>query len=116
MEKTSGPSGVGGLTAGPAKLAGLVDYQAGAVVSREILRKAGGTVTLFAFDQGQGLGEHTAPYDALVHVLAGEAEVSISSGRALRLNEGEIVIMLADEPHSVAAPEKCRMLLVMIRS
>lgn len=96
-------------------LADLVDYQPEAVVSRTVVDKRTGTVTLFAFDKGQGLSEHTAPFDALVYVLDGEAEVVIS-GKALRVKQGEMVIMPANEPHALRAVEKFKMLLVMIRS
>ena len=93
----------------------LVDYQTGAVVSREIIRKETGTVTLFAFDKGEGLSEHTAPFDALVQVIEGEAEVIIS-GIKNRVKVGEMVIMPAGEPHALNAPEKFKMVLTMIRS
>ncbi len=97
------------------KLAGLLDYQEGSVVSRTIIDKKTGTVTLFAFDEGQGLSEHTAPFDALVHVLDGEAEIVIS-GKAHRVKEGDMLIMPADEPHALKAVTKFKMVLVMIRS
>jgi len=96
-------------------LAGLIDYQPGAVVSRTILEKPAGTVTLFAFDRGQGLSEHTAPFDALVQVLEGEAEIAIS-GKPFRLGTGEFIVMPADEPHALQAVERFKMLLTMIRS
>ena len=98
-----------------AKLADLLHYQEEAIVSRTIVDKNTGTVTLFAFDKGQALSEHTAPFDALVHVLDGEAEVTIS-GKALLLKEGDMVIMPANEPHALRAVNKFKMLLVMIRS
>ncbi len=97
------------------KLIALVDYQDGAVVSREIINKKAGTVTLFAFDEGQGLSEHTAPFDALVYLLAGEAEIVIS-GKPVRLKEGEMVIMPANKPHALKAVTKFKMILTMIRS
>ena len=97
------------------KLTGLLDYQEGSVVSRTVIDKKTGTVTLFAFDEGQGLSEHTAPFDALVHVLDGEAEIIIS-GKAYRVMEGEMLIMPADKPHALRAVTKFKMLLVMIRS
>ena len=97
------------------KLADLVDYQAGSIVSREIINKKTGTVTLFAFDEGQGLSEHTAPYDALVYLLDGEADITIS-GKTLRLKEGEMVIMPANQPHALKAVTRFKMVLVMIRS
>ena len=94
---------------------GLVDYQAGSVVSRQIVKKPVGTVTLFAFDAGEGLSEHTAPFDALVNVLEGEAEISIS-GQAHRVKAGELIIMPANEPHALKAPVRFKMLLTMIRA
>jgi quercetin dioxygenase-like cupin family protein len=97
------------------KIAELVDYQVGSVVSRELLKKKTGTLTLFAFDAGQGLSEHTAPFDAAVNVLDGVAEVTIS-GRAHTVEAGEVIIMPADKPHSLKANERFKMLLVMIRS
>jgi len=97
------------------RLADLVDYQDGAVVSREIINKKTGTVTLFAFDEGQGLSEHTAPFDALAYILDGEADITIS-GKALRLKEGEMVIMPANQPHALKAVGKFKMILTMIRS
>jgi quercetin dioxygenase-like cupin family protein len=97
------------------RLADLVDYQDGAVVSREIINKKTGTVTLFAFDKGQGLSEHTAPFDALVYILDGEADITIS-GKTLRLKEGEMVIMPANQPHALKAVGKFKMILTMIRS
>lgn len=103
------------LKAKALQLAELVGYQQGAIVSREVISKKVGTVTLFAFDQGQGLSEHTAPFDALVYCLEGRAEVTIS-GRPIRLEHGEMVIMPANEPHALKALEKFKMLLVMIRS
>lgn len=102
------------LTAQPTKLVDLVDYQEGSVVSREITSKKTGTVTLFAFDEGQGLSEHTAPFDALVYCLDGETEVTIS-GNPIRLKRGEIVIMPAHQPHALKAVKKFKMLLIMIR-
>ncbi len=93
----------------------LVSYQPGSVVSRTIVDKDSGTLTLFAFDEGQGLSEHPAPFDAFVYLLDGEAEVVIS-GRPLRLKAGEMVIMPANEPHALKAMQKFKMLLVMIKS
>ncbi len=93
----------------------LVDYQQGSVVSRTLMQKDVGTVTLFAFSEGQGLSEHTAPYDALVHVLEGRAEVIISGTRH-SLVAGEAIVMPADEPHALDAPVDFKMLLTMIRS
>ena len=93
----------------------LVAYQDGSVVSRQIVGATGGTVTLFAFAEGEGLSEHTAPFDALVYILDGETEVVIS-GKALHLKEGEMVIMPANQPHSLRATRAFKMMLVMIRS
>jgi quercetin dioxygenase-like cupin family protein len=97
------------------KLFELVGYQGGSIVSRTLIDKKAGTVTLFAFDRGQGLSEHTAPFDALVVILEGEAEVSIS-GKPFRLGQGEAILMPANEPHAVKAPDRFKMLLVMIRA
>ncbi len=96
------------------KLIDLVNYQEGSVVSREIISKPAGTVTLFAFDADQSLSEHTAPFDALVHLLDGEAEIVIS-GTGLRLKAGEMVIMPANQPHALKAVKKFKMILTMIR-
>jgi quercetin dioxygenase-like cupin family protein len=95
--------------------AALVEYQDGAVVSREVVRGKTGTVTLFAFDRGQGLSEHTAPFDALVHVLDGAAEITIE-GEPYRVGQGEMIIMPAGRPHALFAGEPFKMMLVMIRS
>ena len=97
------------------KVTALVEYQAGAVVSRQITKAEGGNVTLFAFDEGQELSEHTAPFDALVHVLDGEAEIKIS-GKPHTLKVGEAILMPADEPHAVRAVKKFKMLLTMIHA
>jgi quercetin dioxygenase-like cupin family protein len=96
-------------------LSGLIDYQEGSVVSRSIIDKRTGTVTLFAFDENQGLSEHAAPYDAMVYVLDGEAGVTIS-GKPLQLKQGEMTIIPADEPHSLTAKTRFKMLLTMIKS
>ena len=98
-----------------AELVALVNYQKVSVVSRTLIDKDTGTVTLFAFDKGQGLSEHTAPYDALVHILDGEADVVISS-RAHRLAKGEMIIMPANQPHGLKAVKQFKMMLIMIRS
>jgi quercetin dioxygenase-like cupin family protein len=99
----------------PFKLADLVDYQAGSIVSRMLVKKDAGTVTLFAFDKDQGLSEHTAPFDALVYVIEGRTEITIS-GRAMTLETGDTVIMPANDPHAVRAIERFKMLLVMVKS
>jgi quercetin dioxygenase-like cupin family protein len=92
----------------------LLKYQSDAIVSQEIVKKNTGTVTLFAFDKGQGLSEHTAPFDALVYIVDGKAEVMIS-GRPLVVKKGEIIIMPANKPHALKAAQKFKMLLIMIR-
>ncbi len=91
------------------------EYQTDAVVSHEILKAKTGTVTVFAFDEGQALSEHTAPFDALIHVLDGEAEVTIS-GKTHQVRAGEIIIMPANKPHALKAVHRFKMMLVMIRS
>lgn len=93
----------------------LVDYQPGAIVSREIVSQPQGTVTVFAFDEGQQLSEHTAPFDALVLVLDGEAEIRIA-GQSHRVKDGEIILMPANIPHAVKATKPFKMLLILIRS
>lgn len=96
-------------------LSALLDYQDNAVVSREIIKKNTGTVTLFAFDQGQGLSEHTAPFDAAIYVLDGRVRVNIS-GRPHTVGKGQMIIMPANKPHSLKAIRKFKMLLVMLKS
>lgn len=96
-------------------LATMVDYKESSVVSRTLIDKKTGTVTLFAFDKGEGLSEHTAPFDALVNVLDGEAEILIS-GVPFVLGAGEMIIMPADVPHALKAIERFKMMLIMIRS
>ena len=103
------------LMAQAVNLSNLVEYQEGSVVSRTIVDKKTGTVTLFAFDADQGLSEHKAPYDAIVYILNGEADVIIS-GKHVRLKEGEMTIMPANEPHALTALTRFKMLLIMIRS
>jgi quercetin dioxygenase-like cupin family protein len=98
----------------PNSLVDIVNYQEGSVVSKTIIEKKAGTVTLFAFDQGQGLSEHTAPFDALVQVLDGEVEIKIS-GKPFHLKQGDMLIMPANKPHALKAVKKFKMLLTMIR-
>jgi quercetin dioxygenase-like cupin family protein len=98
-----------------AVIASLVSYQTGSVVSRTIIHDRAGTVTLFAFDEGEGLSEHTAPYDALLHLLEGQAEVTIAGNRNL-MEQEEAIILPAGKPHAVQALKKCKILLTMIRS
>ena len=95
-------------------LSDLVKYQENAVVSSEIIKKDAGTVTVFAFDKGQGLSEHTAPFDALVNIIDGQAEFTIS-GKLFTVKKGEMIVMPANKPHSIKAVEKFKMLLVMIK-
>jgi quercetin dioxygenase-like cupin family protein len=97
------------------KLSDLIGYQEGSVVSRTIIDRRTGTVTLFAFDEREGLSEHTAPFDALVYLVEGEAEATIA-GKPILLREGEMVVMPANKPHALRAIRRFKMLLIMIRS
>jgi len=97
------------------RLLKLVDYQDNSVVSKELIKKDKGTVTLFAFDKGQGLSEHTAPFDALVYIFDGKAEITVS-GAPRSVKEGEIIIMPANKPHSLKAIERFKMMLIMVRT
>ena len=99
----------------PTAVTAVVKYQTGAIVSRELLKQKTGSVTLFAFDAGQGLSEHTAPFDALVQVVDGEAEISIA-GRPHRVRAGELILMPAGQPHALKARQRFQMVLVMIRA
>jgi quercetin dioxygenase-like cupin family protein len=96
-------------------MADLVAYQADSVVSRVILKKGTGNVTVFAFDKGQGLSEHTTPFDALVHILDGAAEITVG-GTPHGLRAGEMILMPANVPHALKANERFKMALTMIRS
>ena len=96
-------------------LGSMLDYQENSVVSRALINKDVGTVTLFSFDKGEGLSEHTAPFDALVYVFDGEAEITISNEKFI-LNNGQMIIMPANEPHALKAIEKFKMMLIMIKS
>jgi len=98
----------------PVDLEKLVSYQDGSIVSREIIKKTIGTVTVFAFDKGQGLSEHTAPFDALVYILDGEADIMIA-GQNYAVKKGEMIIMPANKPHALQAGKRFKMMLVMIR-
>jgi quercetin dioxygenase-like cupin family protein len=115
MDKTKNLENIAKLAAETVYLTDLIDYQEGSVVSRTIIDKKAGTVTLFAFDKDEGLSEHTAPYDVLVYILDGETDV-ILSGKPIRLKKGEIMIMPANEPHAVKAFTRFKMLLTMIKS
>jgi quercetin dioxygenase-like cupin family protein len=114
-EDTGLPKDEAGLVSQAKRLPDLVNYQPGAVVSRQVIAKPTGTVTLFAFDKGEGLSEHTAPFDALVEVLEGEVEITISK-QPLTLRQGDAVIMPAGEPHALKALSRFKMLLVMVKS
>ena len=107
------PSEIPGAT--PVPPVTLAGYQEGAVVSRTLLKRGGGTVTLFAFDEGQSLSEHTTPFDALAQVLEGEATITIA-GTPLTVSAGEMVLMPANQSHAVAAARRFKMLLTMIRT
>jgi quercetin dioxygenase-like cupin family protein len=97
------------------QLVDLLQYQDGSIVSRVLLKNKGGTVTLFAFSKGEGLSEHTAPFDALVNVLEGDAKIHIASDE-FRMREGEIITLPANRPHTVTATSDFKMLLIMIRA
>jgi len=109
MEKNKKPS------TQAAKVVDLIEYQEASVVSRTLIDKKAGTVTLFALDEQQGLSEHTAPYDAMVQVIDGEAEIAIS-GKRHHVKEGEMIIMPANKPHALRATRRFKMLLTMIRT
>ena len=103
------------LVAQAMRTVNLADYQKDSIVSRTLIDKNTGTVTFFAFDKGQGLSVHTAPFDALVYLLDGEAEISIS-GKPFSLKQGEMIIMPANEPHALKAVKQFKMILTMIKS
>jgi len=115
MTLSNNKAGKNTLTEQVFTMADLIEYQAGSVVSRTVIDQKTGTLTLFAFAAGQGLSEHTAPFDALVYLLDGEAEIAIA-GKPYRLHQGEMIIMPANKPHALKAIEDFKMLLVMIRS
>lgn len=97
------------------QLLSMVDYKDGSVVSQQITMADAGTVTLFAFDEGKSLAEHTSPFDALVHILEGEAELTLS-GKSYTLKKGDAIIMPGGSPHALMATKKFKMILTMIRS
>ncbi len=97
------------------KIISLAEYQENSIVSRALIDKKTGTVTFFAFDQGQGLSEHVAPFDAVISILEGEAEVAIS-GKIFRLRDGEMIILPAHKPHALKATKKFKMMLTMIKA
>jgi quercetin dioxygenase-like cupin family protein len=115
MENDQKPSTTDNLSAQPLNLGELVSYQEGSIVSKTIMDKNAGSLTLFAFAEGQRLSEHTAPFDALVYLLEGEVDLTIA-GNTVHAKGGEMVIMPANKPHALKAVKKCKMLLVMIRS
>jgi quercetin dioxygenase-like cupin family protein len=110
---TTARSEIAGAQALP--LLGLVTYQEGSVVSRVVLKREKGNITIFAFDEGQGLSEHTSPFDALVQAIEGEAEVTVA-GKPIALRAGEVVLLPAEKPHAVKATTRFKMVLTMIRS
>ena len=112
-ETPSKPKGLPGDQV--AKASELVNYQDGAVVSREIVKKPTGNVTIFAFDEGQGLSEHTAPFDALAQILEGDAEIVIG-GQPHQVQGGEMILMPAGQPHALETLKRFKMILTMIRS
>ena len=99
----------------PMNATDAIEYQTGGIVSRQLLKKPAGNVTLFAFDAGEELTEHTSPFDALLHVIDGEAEVSIGAER-LRVRAGQMILLPASQPHAVQAPLRFKMILTMIRA
>ncbi|MEX2189882.1 MAG: cupin domain-containing protein [Bacteroidota bacterium] len=113
QENISKPKGLPGAQS--MSVLELVNYQDGAVVSRELIKKPAASVTAFAFDAGQGLSEHTAPFDALVQVVEGVVEIIIS-GQPFELQSGEMILMPADQPHALKAVERFKMILTMIRA
>jgi quercetin dioxygenase-like cupin family protein len=114
--KSEAIEGRGGLeTAQKQNLVSLVSYQSGSVVSHTIINHKAGTMTLFAFDEGEGLSEHTAPYDALLHVLEGVAQVTVS-GVQSQVKEGEAIVLPAGKPHALKATKRFKMLLTMIKA
>jgi len=114
-EKRAQSSVLEACVAKPQGLDGLIDYAADSIVSKTILDKLVGTITLFAFDEGQKLSEHTAPYDAVVQVIEGRGTLAIG-GERVTVAAGQIVIMPGNVPHSVTADERFKMLLTMIRA
>jgi len=114
-KKETGKFGVNLMIVENQKLTELIEYQQDSVVSKTIIKKKTGTVTLFAFSEGEGLSEHTAPYDAMVYAVDGEAEITVS-GRSNVLRQGEMIILPANKPHAVKAWKRFKMLLIMIKS
>jgi quercetin dioxygenase-like cupin family protein len=115
MEPDNSTSNNQDLKSKATRLLETLHYQDGSIVSRTLIDKNAGTVTLFAFSAGQGLSEHTAPYDALVYIVDGEADITIS-GKKLHLIQGEMTIMPASEPHALKASQRFKMMLIMIKA
>lgn len=115
MTKDEARSSQSDLPTKPTKITDWSDYQKGSIVSRKIIQKQTGNVTFFAFDKGEALSEHVSPYDALVCVVDGEAEV-IVSGNPFRVKAGEMILMPANLPHALKAMNQFKMLLIMVRS
>lgn len=115
MKKYNSQFSIKQMKATAISLVDLLDYQKDSIISREIVNKKTGTVTLFAFDQGQGLSEHTASFDAVVYVLDGRVRVNVS-GKPHTAKKGQMIIMPANKPHSLKAIRRFKMLLVMIKS
>ncbi len=115
MKQTKKPASKKDIKGKPLNLVDLTEYKDGSVVSRTLIDKKIGTVTIFSFDEGQGLSEHTAPYDAMVVIIDGEAEITIS-GKPIKVKAGELIIMPANKPHSLKAVKQFKMMLVMIRA
>ena len=114
MKTETNPLEINFISAQSTPVAKLVNYQAGSIVSREILKKSSGRVSLFAFDAGEGLSEHTSPFDALVHLLEGEAEITIA-GQPHQVRAGELILMPANQPHALKALQRFKMMLIMLR-
>jgi quercetin dioxygenase-like cupin family protein len=115
MEQDKRKTGNELIMAKSAKMLDQISYQEGSVVSRTLIDKSAGTITLFAFGEGQGLSEHTAPFDALVYIFDGETDITIS-GKTIRLKAGDMTIMPANEPHALKAASRFKMILVMIKA
>ena len=114
-DKNKSSSASNTCTAKAEKTARLIEYSVDSIVSKTIIDKDAGSITLFAFDKGQGLSEHRSPYDAVIEVIEGKASITIG-GKENTVSAGQIIIMPANIPHSVEAKEKFKMLLTMIRS
>lgn len=114
MPQDNRPAEIKFEPAQPVRLGALVNYQGGSIVSREILKGANGRVVVFAFDEGEALSEHTSPFNALVQIVEGEAEIAIA-GQPHRVTAGELILMPAQQPHALTAVKRFKMVLTMIR-